>query len=181
MKALQMALSTDSLGGGLDDHGRLPGYDISFHFQRFRSFGDYGHFYDGKRVGLWLAPDGPHEGNHQGKCQEKFGGLARCPQLTGVNCNAHEQNHSKKKKHLPSVNGMGFDTFNFNVNLINESENRAINRKTCDLAVSSATQHPDNRLSACQTEVWVCGRCFCSSPLMRSFDKLGKLRITRVS
>ena len=69
MKALQMALSSDSLGGGLDEGGRLPGYDISFHFKRFRSFGEYGHFYDGKGVGLWLAPSGPHEGTTKGSAK----------------------------------------------------------------------------------------------------------------
>lgn len=172
-----MALSDDSLGGGLDEGGRLPGYSICFNFRRDRTYDEFGHFYDGQRVGLWLGPDGPHEGNHQGSCQEKYGGLSRCPQLTGANCNVHEQNHSKKTKHLPSVSGMGFDTFTFNVTLINELENAAINRSTCDLTVTCATKHPHDRIHACYAEVWICGRCFCSSPLMRSFDKRGKLRI----
>lgn len=72
---------------------------------------------------------------------------------------------------------MGFDTFTYNITLINELENVDINRKTCYLAVKSATGHPHERLHACRKEVWTCGRCFCSKPLMRSFDKLGKLRI----
>ena len=181
VKALQIALSGDSLGGGLDKDGRLHGYDISFNFRRERALGEFGHFYDGKRVGLWLGPDGPHEGNHQASCQAKFGGISRCPQLTGINCNVHEQNHAKKTKFLPSVSGMGFDTFTYNITLINELENVDINRKTCYLAVKSATGHSHERLHACRKEVWTCGRCFCSKPLMRSFDKLGKLRITRVS
>ena len=85
VKALQIALSGDSLGGGLDKDGRLHGYDISFNFRRERVLGEFGHFYDGKRVGLWLGPDGPHEGNHQASCQAKFRGISRCPQLTGIN------------------------------------------------------------------------------------------------
>lgn len=181
VKALQIALSRDSLGGGVGEDGKLSGYGISFNFRRDRDFGSFGHFYDNKRVGLWLAPDGPHEGNHQGSCQDRFAGLSSCPQITGVNCNAHEQNHAKKSKFLPSVSGMGFDTFTFNITLINELENVEINRKTCNLAVASATQHPHVRLHACRKEVWTYGRCFCEKPLMRSFDNLGKLRITRPS
>lgn len=177
VKALQIALSSDSLGFTLNDDGMLPGYNISFNFKRTRSK-EFGHFYRGQRVGMWLGPDGPHEGNHQGACQEKYGGGTRCKQLTGVNLNPHEQNHSKKTKYLPSVSGMGFDTFTFNITLINELENASINRRTCNLAVTSATHHPHGRLHACCSEVWICGRCFCISPLMRSFDKLGKLRIT---
>ncbi|CAB1114021.1 unnamed protein product [Ectocarpus sp. CCAP 1310/34] len=160
----QMALSSDSLGGQLDKNGKLPGYGVSFNLKRERSFGEFGHFYDGQRVGLWLGPDGPLEGNHQGPCQMKYGGVSRCPQLTGVNCNVHEQNHEKKTKHLPSVSGMGFDTFTFNITLINELENVKINRKTCSVAVSSAIEHPHERLYACRQEVWTCGRCFCSEP-----------------
>ncbi|CAB1099149.1 unnamed protein product [Ectocarpus sp. CCAP 1310/34] len=175
-----MALSSDSLGGQFDKDGKLPGYGVSFNFKRERSFGEFGHFYDGQRVGLWLGPDGPHEGNHQGPCQMKDGGVFRCPQLTGVNCNVHEQNHEKKTKHLPSVSGMGFDTFTYNITLINELENVKINRKTCSVAVSSAIEHPHERLHACRKEVWTCGRCFCSKPLMRSFDQFGKLRITHM-
>ncbi|CAB1110325.1 unnamed protein product [Ectocarpus sp. CCAP 1310/34] len=64
VKALHMALSSDSLGGELDKDGKLPGHGVSFNFKRERSFGEFGHFYDGQRVGLWLGPDGPHEGNH---------------------------------------------------------------------------------------------------------------------
>eukprot|EP00903_Cladosiphon_okamuranus_P012692 g11868.t2 len=142
VKALQIALSGDSLGGELGEDGTLSGFGISFNFRRNRDFDSFGHFYDSKRVGLWLAPDGPHEGNHQGSCQDRFGGLSRCPQITGTNCNTHEQNHAKKSKFLPSVSGMGFDTFTFNITLINELENTEINRKTCNLAVASATQHP---------------------------------------
>ncbi|CAB1119147.1 unnamed protein product [Ectocarpus sp. CCAP 1310/34] len=178
VKALQIALSSDCVGGGVGEDGKLPGYSIDFNFKRTPSYDNYGHFYGGKRVGLWLGPDGPHEGNHQGSCQAKFGGLTRCRQITGTNCNPHEQNHSKKIKFLPSVTGMGFDTFTFNVTLINELENVKINRKTCTLAVSSASGHPRHRLPACRKEVWSCGRCFCSKPLMRSFDKLGKLCIS---
>ncbi|CAB1103041.1 unnamed protein product [Ectocarpus sp. CCAP 1310/34] len=159
---------------------KLPGYGVSFNFKRERSFGKFGHFYDGQRVGLWLGPDGPHEGNHQGPCQMKYGGESRCPQLTGVNCNVHEQKHSKKPRHLPSGSVMGFDTFTFNITLINDLENVKINRKTCSVAVSSATEHPHERLHACRKEVWTCGRCFCSKPLIRSFDQFGELRITHM-
>lgn len=178
VKALQIALSGDSLGGGVGKDGKLPGYSIDFNFKRDASDVNHGHFYDGKRVGLWLGPDAPHEGNHQGSCQALFAGLSHCKQITGTNLNPHEQMHSKNIKFLPSVTGMGFDTFTFNVTLMYELENVRINRKTCRLAVTSATGHPRERLYACCKQVWSCGRCFCSKPLMRSFDEYGKLRIT---
>lgn len=180
VKALQMALSKDSLGGGLDDEGKLTGYNISFNFKRRRALEEYGHFYDKKRAGIWLGPDGPHEGNHQRSCQQKYGGGSRCKQITGVNGNPHKQNHAKKTKYLPSVSGMGFDTFTFSITLINELENASINHKMCNLAVGLAKEHDHHSISCC-TFVWVCGRCFCKSPLMRSFDNLGKMRITRVA
>lgn len=179
VKALQIALSGDCLGGGLDELGRLRGYSISFHFRRNRrtSLDEYGHFFGEKRAGVWLGPDGPHEGNHQGPCQDKYGGLSKCKAITGVNGNPHEQNHSKKTKYLPSVTGMGFDVFTFNITLINELENTSINRRMCDLAVGRSANHSRHDVS-CLVQVWVCGRCFCKSPLMRSFNELGKLRIT---
>lgn len=179
VKALQMALSQDSLGGGVDEDGRVPGYSISFNFKRNRSFGEVGHFYAGQRVGLWLGPDGPHERNHQGPCQAKYGGLTRCPQLAGVDCGVDVYGRSKKPKDTSGVSGMGLDALIFDVTLVNELDNADINRELCNLAVTRAIEHPHDRLHACCSEVWICGRCFCSSPLMRSFDKSGKLRLTR--
>ncbi|CAM9175839.1 unnamed protein product [Scytosiphon promiscuus] len=179
VKELQMALSQDSLGGGVDENGRVAGYSISFNFKRVCSFGEYGHFYAGRRVGLWLAPDGPHKRNHQGPCGAMYGGLARCPQLTGVECGVHIYGRSKNTKDMSGVSGLGFDALVFNVTLTNEVENAAINRKTCDLAVTRAVKHPHDRLRACCSEVWICGRCFCDSPLMRSFGEDGRLRLTR--
>lgn len=178
VKALQIALSGDSLGSGADEHGRIPGYNISFNFARCTTSGS-GHPYSGSKCGMYLGPDGRHEGDHDGPCREKFGGISKCPQLTAVNL--IPQNHSKNMKHQPSVNGMTFDTFTFSTTLINELENSSINRGTCNLAVESITNHTRDYMSACCAEVWICGRCFCASPLMRSFDAFGKLRITRLS
>ncbi|CAB1098290.1 unnamed protein product [Ectocarpus sp. CCAP 1310/34] len=160
VKALQRALSSDSLGGQLDKDGQLPGYGVSLNFNRERSFGEFGHFYDGQRVGLWLGPDGPHEGNHQGSCQMKYGGVSRCPQLTGVNCNVHEQNHSKKTKHLPSVSGMGFDTFTLNITLINELENV---KSTARHAAWQSKVPPDTPTNICMHAVRKCGLAVAAS------------------
>ena len=76
VKALQMALSKGGLGGEVDEDGRIRGYTIYFNFNRRRSLGEYGYFYEDKRVRIWLGPDGPHDGN-QGPCQLKYGGLGR--------------------------------------------------------------------------------------------------------
>lgn len=153
VKALQIALSGDSLGGGVDEHGRIPGYNISFNFARDAGIGA-GHPCSEATSGTYLGLDGPHEGNHQGGCRAKFGGIATCPQLTAVNLNPHEQNHAKKTKHLPSVNGMTFDTYTFTTNLINELENASINRRTCDLAIRNAKAHNRYRVAACSADVW---------------------------
>ena len=72
---------------------------------------------------------------------------------------------------------MGFDTITFMITLINEFENAAINRRTCDFVVGRAKNH-NHYARSCFADLWICGRCFCDSPLMRSFDQLGKLCIT---
>lgn len=178
VKALQVALSRDALGHSIDEAGRIEGYGISFNYKRKTR--EDGHPYSGSKRGMYLGPDSLHEGNHRRECQRKFGGLHRCEELTGVNLNPHEQNHSKKTRHLPTLSNMGFDTFAFTTNLINELENATINQRTTDLAVRSASRHSTDCIHLCSANVWRCGRCFCDTPLMRSFDEFGRLRITHL-
>lgn len=59
-----------------------------------------------------------------------------CKHAADSNENIHEQNHVKKTKYMVSVTGMGFYTFTFNVNLIDESESASINLKSWGLAVT---------------------------------------------
>ena len=130
------------------------------------------------RPGMYLGPDRPHETNHGEECRKKYSGLSTCSELQGVNLNPHEQNHSKTNKHLSMLCNMGYDRFSFTTTLINELENEEISRTGCDEAVGRETGYKHGNLRPCRTAAWLCGRWFCSTPLMRSFDKEGRLRLT---
>ncbi|CAM9232923.1 unnamed protein product [Laminaria digitata] len=74
---------------------------------------------------------------------------------------------------------MQFDRFAFAVSLVNEVENEAINRKSLGQMVGRFRGHSvAERIKVCQAEVWFCGRCFCSKPLLRSFDRFGRVRLS---
>ena len=191
VKALQIALSDNGLGGKPDEHGKLPGYKISFNFSRPPRPPGSGHPNSGSARGMYLAAHGPPEANkkddHDEDCCERFGGLGKCPQLAGVDIVTLPRGEivshgkvGKKHQHPPAVEGVALDTHAFATGLMGELENASINRRTCDLAVVDAPGHSKNRLAVCCAEVWECGRCFCATPLMRSFDALGRLRLTRL-
>ena len=180
VKTLQVALSADSLGGGTNKDGVMPGYGISFNFWRESRVGEP-HPYSGSNSGMFLGPDGPHEGNHNEECQKKYSGLSSCRQLPGANLNVHEQHHAKLPKYLATLTGMTFDAFIFTTILLNELENASINRRSSDLMLGRTKDHLTDRLAVCSNELWTYGRCFCSSPVMRSFDVYGKMRITHLN
>ena len=169
VKALQIALSEDLLGRSPNDDGKKEGYEVSFTFVRPRV--------TNARPGMYMGPDRPYETKHAEKCRQKYSGLSTCLELQGVNLNPHEQNHSKKTKHLRKLRNMGYDAFSFATTLVNELENREINRNTCDGAVGRATGHTRDSF-LCRTELWTCCRGFCNAPLMRSFDEQGVLNLT---
>lgn len=180
MKNLQVALSPDSLGGPVDENGMIPGYDISFNFRRSQSV--VGDPYTGSARGAFAEPDAaaPHENSGgEGNQRHEFKGVSTCRELAGgISLNPQDDGNTGKKKHLPVLSDMGFDTFIFMTTLLNELGNRRIDRATCDTAVEEAHWCPRGRVASCLAEVWICGRCFCQRPVMRSFDKLGKLRVT---
>lgn len=132
----------------------------------------------GSDAGPYYAPDTLHDCNHGLECRRLFGGVDSCAQLSGVCLTVHEQNHAKKKRFLHMLNVMKFDRFAFMVTLINETENEAINRKTVGNLVKRALGHSRDRTGQCAAEVWFCGRCYCTTPLMRSFDHLGRVFLT---
>ena len=177
VKALQKSLSGDSLGGGTDEDGKLPGYGLFFNFHR-RGRRTTGHPSKGIKRGMFLGSDKSHEANDEEKCRKRFSGLSSYDEeLAEINLNPHEQNHSKTKN-PPSLCNMRFDTFTLMTSLINEAENRPINRTTFDLVVRRGIGH-SGLVKTCCGEGWVSGRCFCSTPLVRSIDEIGKLRITK--
>ncbi|CAB1105581.1 unnamed protein product [Ectocarpus sp. CCAP 1310/34] len=132
----------------------------------------------GSNAGPYYGPDTLHDCNHGDDFRQKYGGIDTCAQLSGVNLNAHEQNHAKKKKFLHMLNVMKFDRFAFMVTLINETENEAINRRSVANMVKRVRGHGLEKVQICQAEVWFCGRCFCENSLMRSFDQFGRVRLT---
>ena len=165
IKALQMSLPGDPLGGGKDEDVKLPGYGLSFNFLQDRK--TTGHSYKRTNRGMFLQPDNPHESNHEEKYRKRFSGFSLCEELAGINPNPYEQNHSKKTKHLPSPCSMRFGPFTFMTNLISDSENRPINRTACDLVVRRGIGH-SGPVNACCGEVRISGRCFYSTSLMKS-------------
>lgn len=196
MKALQLALSDNYLGGKPDEHGKIPGYRVSFNFARPARPAGAGHPYSGSARGMYLGTNQPprskddvKEEDHREDCRAKFGGLDSCPQLVGVELNPPSRvgrtsssgSSGKGGKHLlPDVEGSALATYAFETNLRSELENVSVNRRTCDLAVTNAPGHAKSRAAVCRAEVWTCGRCFCASPLMRWFDAFGRLRLTRL-
>lgn len=136
------------------------------------------HPYTGTGRGVFSGPGELHEANHQGACRRCFGILPTSLDLRGGNLNPHEENHEKKeKRHLPSVSSMELDAPTFAVTLIKELQSCSINRALCDAAVRGSVKHSRHADTSC-ARVWFYGRCFCGTPLMKSLDGFGRLRIT---
>ncbi|CAB1112923.1 unnamed protein product [Ectocarpus sp. CCAP 1310/34] len=123
----------------------------------------------GSNPGPYSGLDTPHDSNHGDDCRRKYVRIDSCAQLSGVNLNAHKQNHAKKKKFVHMLNDMKFDRFAFMVTLINETENEAIHRKSVANMVKLVRGHGSEQVKIFQAQVWFYGRCFCQKSLMRSF------------
>ncbi|CAM9317608.1 unnamed protein product [Laminaria digitata] len=152
VKALQLALSDNCLGGKPDAHGKIPGYRISFDFSRPPRPAGSVHPYSGSVLGMYLGFNKPPEDedddaeeNHRGDCRAKFGGLDLCPQLSGVDLNPASSSPSPSRgderatsrggrrvgKHpTPSGEGVTRDTYAFEVSLRSELGNASLNRRT---------------------------------------------------
>lgn len=182
VKALQIQLAHGNPGESAGEDGKVAGFGLSFNIalpqDRPGATTRKPHPYEGDTAGPYFAPDATHDSNHGIGCRQKYGGLSSCTQISGLNLNSHEQNHSKKKKYLRMLNVMKFDRFAFMVTLINEIENEIINRRSLEHKVVKARGHPIARLGICQTELWFCGRCFCANPLLRSLDQFGRVRLS---
>ena len=120
-----------------------------------------------------------HEANHGEACRKSHAGLSTCRQLWGFNLNSHEQDNSKKSRYKSSLNNMTLGRFSFFATLFSELENSRLNRWTMDRILGSCDDHSRNSRS-CMAQMWVCGRCFCSNPLVRTFDVLGRLIVSRL-
>lgn len=181
-KAVQVWLANGNPGLSANREGKVDGFDISFNItppeDRSQSTTRVPHPYNGVMEGPYFGPDALHDFNHGQACRQKYGGLSSCSQLDGVNLNAHEQNHAKKKKYLSMLNTMGFDRFTFTVTLVNELENEEINRRSLIAEVKNMTDHPHTRLEACTSHLYWLGRCWCDKPLLRWHDRFGRVRLS---
>lgn len=176
-KALQIALSTNEPRLSADADGKVPGFGLSFNVstladhERKRKANPH----TGEVSAVLLDPDDPHESNHGEQCRKRFAGSSTYKQL---NVNSHEQNHGRRKHYLPSPNNLKLDRFSFCVTLLNELENERINRRTMDRAVGRVSHHDRRNVSVCCLQIWTRGRCFCLTPLIRSFDDFGRLVVS---
>lgn len=74
------------------------------------------------------------------------------------------------------MNMMISDSFAFMVALVHELENQVINRRAVDRLVEEVEGH--KRRMNYKSHLWNCERCFCATPLMRSFDRFGGVAVT---
>lgn len=153
VKVLRVALSDDPLGGGVSEHGMLPGYGISFHFSRERVLGHHPH--TGTGSGTFLGRDQPREENHGESCRERLRGVStNTLDFTGVNLKPHDENYAEERKHLPSICNMRLKTSTST--LINELEKRSMNRESWEVAGRGSVGHPGSAIF-CGSAVWMEG------------------------
>ena len=188
MKALQIALAMNVAPHESANDGKVVGYDATWHDTTYDNFnftvpgvGRRPSPFTGVTTGMFVGPDGPHEKNHSDKCKHAYSGFSTCHEPTGVNLNAHEQDHSRKPVHFRSVNMMGFATFTYALRVINERQNERFNQQQLDSVVLTVDGHPTDDTGGCCSCLWACGRCFCSNPLMRVFDCLGRVDVVFLS
>lgn len=120
--------------------------------------------------------------DHDPACRIKYGGLADCPDVAGVNITPHlgrgERGPSRTTPEcLPSVASMELPNFTYSMRVMNEIENGRRNRRYLDQLLSSVPGHAPGGSAACLAALWSCGRCFCASPVMRVFDCFGRVDI----
>lgn len=175
VKCLQIALSGCNPGKSANEEGLVQVYGLPFNVKPPEAYQARKlHPVVGKLSGLYLSADsGPHEAERGPKRRAMFGGLETCKELPGFNLNPHKQHRAKKDEYLSSLNVMGCDSFAFMVSLVNGLENQSINRRSLDHLVEKKKDHPKLHKELCKGRVWKCGRCFCSTPLMRSLDRFG--------
>lgn len=174
-KALQIALSPNEPEESADREGKVRGVSLFFNMTAStdRVCEKLAHPYTGLKSGMFLGPDPSYESSHQGSCMDIFSGLSTRRQLALLTHNSHEQNQSQENKYLPSVDSMGADRFCFFITLLDELENEIINRRALDRLVKKIDGNKTGNTKLCYSKMWVCGRCFCKTPLRRCFDGLG--------
>ncbi|CAN0397092.1 unnamed protein product [Laminaria digitata] len=134
------------------------------------------------RGGETHEEEGDENSNHDPECRVKYGGLAECPDVAGVNLTPHlgrggGDRSRQNPECSPSVSSMELPNFTYSVRVMNELENGRRNRHYLSQLLSSVPGHAPGGSAACLSALWSCGRCFCSSPVMRVFDCFGRVDI----
>ena len=183
VKSLQIALAPDVLphdSAGQDF--KVAGYGIKFHDtandgHRHTSNGRRRpHPQTGCSSGMYVGPDGPHEKNHDAECRQKYSGLSQCLEISGVNLNPHEQDNSLLGLHVRTLSNMTLEVLTYSLRVIHEVRNEAINMETLTRIVTNGVQHRGRAAATvCAYDIWIRGRCFCNFPLMRVFDRFGRV------
>ena len=116
---------------------------------------------------------------HDPDCRSKYGGLSSCPDIAGVDLNPHKGREFSRSKPecFRSFEGMDFPDFTYSIRVMNELENERCNERFLGQLLSSVPGHSLEGSAACLSALWTCGRCFCSSPVMRVFDCFGRVDI----
>ena len=125
------------------------------------------------------APDEDVEDDHDPACRIKYGGLAECPDVAGINLTPHLGRGGDPSRPnpecSPSVASMELPNFTYAVMVTNELENGRRNQRYLAQLLSSVPGHAPGGSAACLAALWSCGRCFCSGPVMRVFDCFGRV------
>ena len=110
-----------------------------------------------------------------------YRGFSGFLEIVWVNLNLHEQDHSKKRIYFRSINTMSFPNFTFVLRVINERKTQGYNRPTLDSVSATVKKHRKYTISSSEEALWMCGRCFCTNPVMLVFDCLGRVDVVLLS
>ncbi|CAM9436762.1 unnamed protein product, partial [Sphacelaria rigidula] len=121
---------------------------------------------------MFLGPDGPHEGNSQRAMSQE---VRRAQQLS-----AFARGEPERAQETPlQPHRYDFRRVHVRHDLAERVRERlhqpALIR--LDAWTHQESRHPSSE-TACCNELWTYERCFCSSPVMTSFDAYGKMRNT---
>lgn len=160
---------------------KVEGYDAVFHDTTYDNSEEdpTGEGWAPRR--LRMGPDGHHESNHGPDCRAKYSGMATCVDARGVNLARQLPDDEPDSEYFWSLDGMTFPDFTYALRVINELQNKRYNVDSLRTAVGRIDGHPLDMLTVCETALRTCGRCFCSKPLVRVFDCLGRLEIEFLS
>lgn len=159
----------------------MTGYGVIFRDTRYDGFEEDPNGQGGASRKMRIGPDGQHESNHGPECQAKYSGMTTCKDIAGVNLTRHESDHGVKAVYYRSINNMTFPNFTYSLRVINELQNRKYNRQYVGMLLDGVADHSTRSFEGCHAALWTCGRCFCSKPLVRVFDSLGRLDLVFLS